>query len=48
MFGRRVKQYPGPPPQWVNLYGAPAGKSKGREAEIMNRYPSRGSAYRGR
>ncbi|CBN80088.1 conserved unknown protein [Ectocarpus siliculosus] len=48
LFGRRVKQYPGPPPQWINLYGAPAGKSKGREAEIMNRYPSRGSAYRGR
>ncbi|CAM9402960.1 unnamed protein product [Ectocarpus sp. 12 AP-2014] len=48
LFGRRVKQYPGPTPQWINLYGAPAGKSKGREAEIMNRYPSRGSAYRGR
>lgn len=48
LFGRRLKRYPGPPPEWVNLYGAPAGKSKGRETEIMNRYPSRGSAYRGR
>eukprot|EP00903_Cladosiphon_okamuranus_P014837 g13738.t1 len=48
LFRRRVKQYPGPPPQWVNLYGAPAGKSRGKEAEIMNRYPTRGSAYRGR
>lgn len=24
------------------------GKSKGREAERMNRYPTRGAAYRGR
>ncbi|CAM9162703.1 unnamed protein product [Scytosiphon promiscuus] len=48
LFRRRVKHYPGPQPKWVNLYGAPAGKSKGKEAEIMNRYPSRGSSYRGR
>ncbi|CAM9547986.1 unnamed protein product [Ascophyllum nodosum] len=48
LFQHRAKRHPGPPPIWVNLYGAQAGKGKGREAVIMNRYPSRGSAYRGR
>lgn len=48
LFGKKKKEYPGSKPKWVNLYGAPIGKGKGREAEIMNRYPSRGSAYRGR
>ncbi|CAM9715505.1 unnamed protein product, partial [Sphacelaria rigidula] len=48
LFGRRKKEYPGPRPKWVNLYGAPTGKGRGREAEMMNRYPSRGSSYRGR
>ncbi|CAM9797559.1 unnamed protein product, partial [Laminaria digitata] len=41
-------QYLGPHATWANLYGAPVGKGKGREAEMMNRYPSRGTAYRGR